>query len=136
MPNTSVPASQVASKPQSLDFTQAAAVPQGSISAWRALFDTADITVGQTVLIHGAAGGVGTYAIQLAKCRGAQVIGTSSAYNLDLLRSLGADEVIDYNVTRFEQVVHDVDLVLDLVGDMGGTTLNSGRGRCSSPEAC
>ena len=118
----SVPASQVALKPQSLDLIQAGSVPHGSATAWRSLFDTADLQPGQTVLIHGAAGGVGTFAVQLAKLRGAQVIGTSSANHLDFLRSLGADEVIDYNATRFEEVVKDVDLVLDLVGDMGDNT--------------
>jgi NADPH:quinone reductase-like Zn-dependent oxidoreductase len=74
------------------------------------------------VLIHGAAGGVGSFAVQLAKSRGAQVVGTSSAYNQDYLRSLGADETIDYNATRFEEAVRDVDLVLDLIGDNGDNT--------------
>jgi NADPH:quinone reductase-like Zn-dependent oxidoreductase len=77
----------------------------------------ADITAGQTVLIHGAAGGVGTFAVQLAKSQGAHVIGTASVKNHDFLRELGADEVIDYNSTRFEEVVYDADVVLDLVGD-------------------
>jgi NADPH:quinone reductase-like Zn-dependent oxidoreductase len=120
----SVPAIQVAGKPQTLDFHQAAAVPHAAVSAWQGLIEAGKITSGQTVLIHGAAGGVGTTAVQLAKCRGAHVIGTSSDYNLDFLRSLGADEVIDYNATRFEEVVPKVDLVLDLVGDMGDNTLS------------
>ena len=77
---------------------------------------------GQTVLIHGAAGGVGTNAVQLAKLRGARVIGTASTSNQDYLRSLGVDETIDYKTTRFEDVVHDVDIVLDLVGDIGDGT--------------
>lgn len=118
----SLPASLVAKKPKSLDFIQAAAVPHAAYSAWFALFDLANLQAGQTVLIHAAAGGVGSFAVQLAKLRGAKVIGTSSAENLDFLRELGADEVIDYNATRFEDVVHDVDLVLDLVGDMGDST--------------
>lgn len=118
-----VPASLVARKPQSLDHLQAASVPHVAVSAWRALFDTADLQAGQTVLIHGAAGGVGTMAVQLAKHQGARVIGTASANNLDYVKSLGADQVIDYNTTRFEDVVKDVDQVLDLVGDMGSGTL-------------
>jgi NADPH:quinone reductase-like Zn-dependent oxidoreductase len=119
----SIPAAQVARKPQTLDYLQAAAVPHVAVSAWRALFDVANLQEGQTVLIHGAAGGVGSMAVQLAKIHGARVIGTASANNLDFLRSLGVDEAIDYNATRFEEVVHDVDLVLDLVGDMGDQTL-------------
>lgn len=118
----SMPASQVAKIPQSLDLVQAAAVPHAASTAWRALIDTAELQPGQTVLIHGAAGGVGSFSVQLAKHIGARVIGTSSANNLEFLRDLGADEVIDYNATRFEDVVKDVDLVLDLVGDMGDNT--------------
>lgn len=117
-----VPASQIALKPATIDFLQAAALPHVAISAWRGLFDAAGLANGQSVLIHGAAGGVGSVAVQLAKMRGAHVIATASAANLDYLRSLGADEVIDYNATRFEDVVHDVDVVFDLVGDMGDNT--------------
>lgn len=117
-----IPASQMAHKPQSIDHLQAAGVPHVAVSAWRALFDVADLKAGQTVLIHGAAGGVGSMAVQLAKIHGARVIGTASANNLEFLRSIGADEVIDYNATRFEDLVKDVDLVLDLVGDMGDNT--------------
>jgi len=119
---TSLPASAVAKKPLSLDYIQAAAVPHAAFSAWQALINTAHLSTGQTVLIHGAAGGVGTFAVQIAKSLGAQVIGTCSAQNLEYLLSLGSDEVIDYNVTRFEEVVHDVDVVLDLVGDIGDNT--------------
>jgi NADPH:quinone reductase-like Zn-dependent oxidoreductase len=118
----SLPASVVAMKPRSLDHFQSAAVPHAAFSAWQALIDVADLTAGQTVLIHGAAGGVGTFAVQLAKYRGAKVIGTCSANHLDFLLNLGADEVIDYNVTRFENVVRDVDVVLDLVGDINDNT--------------
>jgi NADPH:quinone reductase-like Zn-dependent oxidoreductase len=118
----SLPASLVALKPRSLDHIQSAAVPQAAYSAWYALTEVAKLAAGQTVLIDGAAGGVGTFAVQFAKSRGARVIGTCSAQNLDFLVSLGADEVIDYNATRFEDVVHDVDVVLDLVGDMGDNT--------------
>jgi NADPH:quinone reductase-like Zn-dependent oxidoreductase len=118
----SLPASQLAPRPQSLDAVQAAAVPNAAVAAWQALVDAAGLTARQTVLIHAAAGGVGTFAVQLAKCRGAQVIGTASDYNLDFLRSIGADEVIDYNRTRFEDAVRDVDVVVDLVGDAGDNT--------------
>ena len=111
-----VSASEVAPKPPSLDHIQAAALPHVGLTAWRALIDAANLAEGQTVLIHAAAGGVGNLAVQLAKWRGAKVIGTASAANLDLLRELGADEVVDYNATRFEDVVRDVDVVLDSVG--------------------
>ena len=117
-----VPASAAALKPDSLDFIQAAAVPHSAFSAWYALLDVAGLKAAQTVLIHAAAGGVGTFAVQLAKYHGARVIGTCSANNLDFLSDLGADEVIDYNDTRFEDVAQDVDVVLDLVGDMGDNT--------------
>ena len=117
-----IPISQIAHKPSSLDHLQAASVPHVATSAWRALVDATGVTAGQTVLIQGAAGGVGTFAVQLAKARGATVIGTASANHLDYVKGLGADEVIDHNATRFEDVVHDVDVVLDLVGDMGDGT--------------
>jgi NADPH:quinone reductase-like Zn-dependent oxidoreductase len=110
-----VPASDVAIKPQSLDHIHAAAIPHAILTAWQALVEAADLASGQTVLIHAAAGGVGHLAAQLARLRGAKVIGTASV-NLDFLRELGLDEVIDYSTTRFENVVHDVDVVLDLVG--------------------
>lgn len=118
-----LPAASVALKPRSLDLVQAAAVPQAAYSAWHALYDVAGLEAGQTVLIHGATGGVGTFAVQLAKLQGAKVIGTCSAQNIDYLRGLGADEVIDYNATCFEDVVKDVDVVLDLVGDGADNTL-------------
>ncbi len=117
-----LPAVLVGKKPASLDLTQAAAVPHAAFSAWSALFGAAKLASGQTVLIHAAAGGVGTFAVQLAKWRGARVIGTGSAQNLDFLRTLGADEVIDHENSRFEDVVRDVDVVLDLVGDMPDNT--------------
>ena len=107
--------SEVALKPKSLDHVQAAAVPLAALTAWQALFDAAKIQPGQTLLIHGAAGGVGTFAVQLAKLKGARVIGTASKKNHEFLRSLGADETIDYNTTRFEDVVHGVDAVLDTI---------------------
>lgn len=111
-----VAASDAALKPASLDHIQAASLPQAGLTAWRALFDAANLTEGQTVLIHAAAGGVGSIAVQLAKWRGAKVIGTASGYNLDFLHELGVDEAIDYTTTPFEEVVHDVDVVLDSVG--------------------
>lgn len=107
--------SEVALKPKSVDHVNAAAVPLAALTAWQALFDGAKLTAGQTVLIHGAAGGVGSFAVQFAKLKGARVIGTASQKNHEFLRSLGADEVIDYNTTKFEDVVHDVDAVFDTI---------------------
>lgn len=107
--------SEVALKPKSLDHVHAAAVPLAGLTAWQALFDAAKLEHGQTVLIHGAAGGVGTFAVQLAKLKGAHVIGTASKKNHEFLRSLGADQTIDYNTTRFEDVVHNADVVLDTI---------------------
>jgi NADPH:quinone reductase-like Zn-dependent oxidoreductase len=107
----------LAMKPGGLDFTNAAAVPLGALTAYRALFDAAGLKAGQTVLIHGAAGGIGSLAVQLAKAHGARVIGTASGpVHLALIRTLGADEVIDHTAMRFEDHVHDVDVVLDPVG--------------------
>jgi NADPH:quinone reductase-like Zn-dependent oxidoreductase len=106
----------LAPKPTSLSHVQAAAVPLASLTAWQALFEIADLRSGQTVLIHAAAGGVGHFAVQLAKWQGARVIGTASAGNADFLRELGADEVIDYRSTPFFEKVHDVDVVLDPIG--------------------
>src|SRR5579859_1967720 len=103
-------------KPRTLDFVQAAAVPLTALTAWQAFFDHASLVAGQTVLIHGAAGGVGVFAVQLAHWAGAQVIATASARNRDFLHELGANEVIDYTTTRFEDVVQEVDLVFDTVG--------------------
>ena len=124
------PQSQVARKPSSLDPIQAAALPVASLTAWQALFDTADLRPGQKVLIHGAAGGVGAFAVQFAKLKQAYVIGTASSHNADFVRQLGADEVIDYRTARFEQVVHDVDVVLDTIGgdtqDRSWTVLRRG----------
>lgn len=109
-------AEAIAPKPQSLDYIHAASVPIAAMTAWQALFDGADLQPGQTVLIHGAAGGVGGYAIQFAKWKGAQVIATASAANIDYVKNLGADRAIDYAAQSFEREVQDVDVVLDLVG--------------------
>ena len=102
-------------KPKNISFEQAAAVPLAATTAWQALIDTAKLSAGQTVLIHGGSGGVGHFAIQIAKARGAKVIATASTPNQDLLRQLGVDQAIDYTTTKFEDVVKDVDVVLDAV---------------------
>jgi NADPH:quinone reductase-like Zn-dependent oxidoreductase len=109
-------ADAVARKPQQLSFEQAAAIPIGGGAAWTALFDVAGVEAGQHVLVQGAAGGVGMFAVQLAHWKGAHVSGTASAKNRDYVQSLGADVVIDYTSTRFEDVVRDVDAVIDTVG--------------------
>jgi NADPH:quinone reductase-like Zn-dependent oxidoreductase len=111
-----VAASDVAPKPKTLDFEQAAAVPLAGLTAWQALFDHGKLAAGQRVLIHGAAGGVGTFAVQLAHWKGAYVIATASSSHDDFLREIGADQVIDYEKDKFEELVKDVDLVLDTVG--------------------
>ena len=110
-----VPVTDVAFKPATLDDLQSAALPHVTLTAWQALFELADLQPGQTILIHGAGGGVGHMAVQLARWRGAKVIGTGSR-NLDFVRELGADRVVDYTVEPFEEVVSDVDVVLDTVG--------------------
>lgn len=107
---------ELAPKPRSLDHVQAAAVPLAALTAWQAFFVHAGLAAGQRVLVHGAAGGVGVFAVQLAHWAGAYVIGTASARNKEFLYGLGADEVIDYTTTRFEEVIHDVDVVLDTIG--------------------
>jgi NADPH:quinone reductase-like Zn-dependent oxidoreductase len=106
----------LAPKPNSVDHVHAAATPISALTAWQGLVERAGLAAGQRVLIHGAAGGVGTFAVQLARWRGANVAGTASAANLDFVRSLGADEVIDYQAERFEDVARDVDVVFDTVG--------------------
>src|SRR5206468_1022255 len=106
----------IAHKPASVDHVHAAATPISALTAWQGLVERAGLAAGQRVLIHGAAGGVGTFAVQLARWRGARVTGTASAANLDFVRRLGADEVIDYRTERFEDVVRDVDVVFDTVG--------------------
>src|SRR5438477_91674 len=107
---------EVAAKPHSLNFVDAAAVPMGALTAWQALVDVAQLRAGQTILIHGGSGGVGGFAVQIAKARGARVIATASTANQDLLKQLGADVAIDYTKTRFEEIAKDVDAVLDPVG--------------------
>ncbi len=108
-----VPVNSLGRKPKSLSFEEAAGIPIAAETAYRALHETARISRGQTVLIHGAAGGVGSAAVQIAKAAGARVIGTASPGNHEFLRSLGADQVIDYRSQRFEDVVKSVDVVLN-----------------------
>jgi NADPH:quinone reductase-like Zn-dependent oxidoreductase len=110
------PASMIARKPRQLSDAEAASVPLAAQTAWQGLFDHGRLERGETVLIHGAAGGVGTFAVQLAHLKGAKVLATGSAANTDYLRSFGADTVIDYKATAFESVAKNVDLVLDLIG--------------------
>jgi NADPH:quinone reductase-like Zn-dependent oxidoreductase len=109
-------ASAIARKPNATDHAQASVVPISALTAWQGLFKKANLQPGERVLIHGAAGGVGVFAVQLARWRGAHIIATASARNLDFVRSLGATEVIDYRATRFEEVVSDLDVVFDAVG--------------------
>jgi len=106
----------VARKPRTLDHAQTAAVPVAGLTAWQALFEVAGLSAGQKVLIHAAAGGVGNFAVQFAKAKGAYVIGTASSKNQAFLRELGVDRAVDYQRTRFEDVARDVDVVLDTIG--------------------
>ncbi|MFF3634446.1 NADP-dependent oxidoreductase [Streptomyces sp. NPDC002250] len=110
------PARHFAAKPAGLTHVEAAALPLAALTAWQALVDTANVRPGERVLVHAAGGGVGHFAVQIAKARGAYVIGTAAAGKHDLVRSLGADEVIDYRAVRFEDAVSDVDVVLDGLG--------------------
>ncbi|HEY0603517.1 MAG TPA: NADP-dependent oxidoreductase [Herpetosiphonaceae bacterium] len=109
-------ASEAAHKPRSIDHIHAAAVPLAALTAWASLFDSGQLEAGQKVLIHAAAGGVGTVAVQLAKWKGAHVIGTASGRNRDFLQQLGVDEFVDYTSTKFEDVARDVDVVFDTIG--------------------
>jgi NADPH:quinone reductase-like Zn-dependent oxidoreductase len=113
-------ADAVARKPTDISFEEAAGLPVVGETAWRAIVTVADVKPGQRVLIHGGAGGVGSAAVQVAHARGAHVIATASTRNHDFLRSIGADEVIDYNTTRFEETVQPVDMVLNTVDPQTG----------------
>ncbi|WML83977.1 NADP-dependent oxidoreductase [Streptomyces sp. VNUA74] len=117
------PARAFTHKPAGIDHVQAGALPLVSLTAWQALVERADLRPGQRVLIHAAAGGVGHVAVQIAKARGAHVIGTASAGKHEFLRSLGADETVDYRETDFAEAVKDVDVALDTIG--GDTALRS-----------
>jgi len=109
-------AASVAPKPMTVHHAQAAVVPISALTAWQALVDRAQLSEGQRILIHGGAGGVGSFAVQLARHKRAYVITTASADKMDFMKGLGADEVIDYRATPFETVVRNVDVVLDTVG--------------------
>jgi NADPH:quinone reductase-like Zn-dependent oxidoreductase len=109
------PAADLAAKPSGAGHVEAAAVPLGALTAWQALHDHARLQPGQHVLVHGGAGGVGTYAVQLAALHGARVTATASARDAGFVAGLGADDIVDYS-GRFEDQVHDVDVVVDPVG--------------------
>jgi NADPH:quinone reductase-like Zn-dependent oxidoreductase len=111
-----VKADLVGLKPKSIDHEKAAAVPLAGLTAWQGLFDHGGLQAGQKVLIHAASGGVGTFAVQFAKWKGAYVIGTTSAENIEFVKQLGADEVIDYKKEKFEDKLKDIDLVFDTIG--------------------
>jgi len=110
------PAKTLALKPKTLSFDEAATIPVGATTAWQGLFDHGNLQPGQRVLILGGSGGVGLFAVQFAKWKGASVISTTSTNNVDFVRSLGAETVIDYTKTNVEKEIHDVDLVFDTVG--------------------
>ena len=108
-----VRARDLAPKPASLDHVHAAALPMSALTVWQAFTEQAHVKPGDHVLVHGGAGGIGVFAVQIAKVLGARVSATASAGDIDYVRSLGADLVIDYKATPFEEVVRDVDVVLD-----------------------
>jgi NADPH:quinone reductase-like Zn-dependent oxidoreductase len=114
------PSRHFARKPAGLSFTEAAGLPLVSLTAWQALVDTAGVQSGQRVLVHAAAGGVGHVAVQIAKALGAYVIGTASEAKHDFVRSLGADEVVDYRTTDFSETIRDVDVVIETIGGENG----------------
>jgi NADPH:quinone reductase-like Zn-dependent oxidoreductase len=109
-------AGMVSNKPTSLTHVEAASVPVVAVTAWQALFDHAQLKAGQTVVIHGAAGNVGSYAVQLAHHAGLQTVVTASTGDISVVRDLGANRVVDYRTQRFEEEVRDADAVIDLVG--------------------
>lgn len=111
-----VKADQVSLKPKTVDHVNAASIPLAGLAAWQGLFDHGHLEKGQKVLIHGASGGVGSYAVQFAKWKGAYVVGTASTDNIDFVKKLGADEVIDYKNEKFEDKVQEADLVFDTIG--------------------
>ena len=107
---------QLVKKPENVPFEEAAAIPLAGMTAWQMLFDKVDLKTGETVLIHGGAGGIGTFAVQLAKRAGAHVVTTASGSNKDFLLAMGVDEFIDYKKEDFQRVVDGVDVVVDLIG--------------------
>jgi NADPH:quinone reductase-like Zn-dependent oxidoreductase len=104
---------QFALKPKSISFNEAAGVPLAALVAWAGLFELGQLQTGQHILIHGASGGIGSFALQFAKAKGAYVIGTSSAGNVAFLKQIGADKVIDYKAQKFEELLQGIDLVFD-----------------------
>lgn len=118
-----VRAKEISFKPKTIDHLESAAIPLAGLTAWQGLFDHGKLQAGQKVLIHGAAGGVGTLAVQLAKWKGAYVIGTASEKNIAFLKELGADEVIDYHKEKFEETLKNIDVVFDTIG--GETQIKS-----------
>ena len=112
---SAVPAGEIAHKPKSADHVTAAAVPLAALTAWQALVDTAKIQAGQKVLVHAAAGGVGHFAVQIAKAKGCEVIGTASGRNEEFVRDLGVDQFIDYTKGAFEDAAQDVDVVFHMI---------------------
>ena len=113
----------MASKPKTLNFIEAASAPVVTVTAWQMLFDYASVTAGQTALIHGAAGNVGAYAVRMASLAGLHVVATAGSADLDYVRGLGAERVLDYKKERFEEMLSGIDVVLDTVG--GDTQLRS-----------
>src|SRR5262249_32796842 len=112
-----IPSAQMmAQKPKRLDFIEAASVPVVAVTAWQMLFEYAGARAGQTALIHGGAGNVGAYAVQMAVQAGLRVAATSGATDIDYVRGLGAERVVDYRKERFEESLRDLDIVLDTVG--------------------
>ncbi len=120
-----VPEKLLATPPKNVDLSAAGGVPLAALTAWQALFDKADLKAGQTVLIHGGSGGVGHFAVQFAKAKGARVLATASGANQGFLKDIGADTAIDYKNQKFEEIAKDVDVVLDSVG---GDTLDRSYG--------
>ncbi|MFE3458060.1 NADP-dependent oxidoreductase [Nocardiopsis aegyptia] len=117
------PSRQLSARPAGLDHVAAAGLPLAGLTAWQALVDAAGVRSGQRVLVHGGGGGVGHLAVQIARARGAEVVATASAGKRDLVRALGADQVVDYRREDFTAAVEDVDVVLETVG--GGTAVRS-----------
>jgi len=140
-----VNAGAVAHKPVTLDHIHAAVVPISALTAWQGLFEHGRLQTAHRVLIHGGAGGVGSFAIQFARAHGAHVIATASGENVEFVRSLGADEVVDYRAARFEDVARELDLVFDVVGGEtlqrsfalvkpGGRVVTAATGAGDSPD--
>ncbi|GCF10164.1 NADP-dependent oxidoreductase [Dictyobacter arantiisoli] len=117
------PVEHLALKPASIDHLQAAAVPMAALTVWQGIMEHTNLQAGQTVLVNGAAGGTGHIAVQLAKARGARVIGVASGRHEAFLRALGVDVFVDYTTTSLEQVAHEVDVAIDTVGAMGENPL-------------